>query len=187
MIPYGLNEHSKITSAHFQKKIQLRKCIIRPKLHFMSKFLEKRLVLACDHGGLSLKNHLMTYLRARGFDNFDDLGTYSSDSVDYPDFGQKAANAVLEGKGEVWGIVICGSGIGISIAANRNKGIRCALCADPQIAALARQHNNANMLALAGRFLDPAMAEKVVEAFMESEFEGGRHENRIVKLDSLSC
>jgi len=143
--------------------------------------MTRNILIASDHAGFALKQHLVGFLQKNGFDVLD-LGTDSLDSVDYPDFGKKAAEAVLAGKSAL-GIVICGSGIGISITANRYKGIRCALCWTPEIARLARHHNNANMLALAGRFTTPEEAEAIVKAFIEAEFEGGRHQNRIVKID----
>ena len=142
----------------------------------------KNIVIACDHGGLALKNHLVTYLQQQGYQVMD-MGTSGEESVDYPDFGQKAAHALLNGVADT-GIVICGSGIGISIAANRFKGIRCALCTSPVMAELARQHNNANMLALGGRMTPPETAEKIVAAFLDTPFEGGRHTSRIHKIDA---
>lgn len=142
----------------------------------------KTVLVASDHAGLELKNHLASFLEKHGYDVLD-LGTGNNDSVDYPDYAHKAAACILDGKADA-GVVICGTGIGISIAANRHKGIRCALCHNAEIARLARQHNNANLLALAGRFITPAEAEPVVTAFLETGFEGGRHENRILKIDN---
>jgi ribose 5-phosphate isomerase B len=144
--------------------------------------MTRKILLAADHGGFSLKQHLALFLRGKHVEIVD-LGTHSPDSVDYPDFGQAAAKAILDGKAEC-GIVICGTGIGISITANRFKGIRCALCSDVETAKMARLHNNANLLALGGRVLDPAVAEAIIEVFLTTEFEGGRHENRIVKIDN---
>jgi len=141
-----------------------------------------KIILAADHAGFPLKQSVMQLLQSKGYEVLD-LGTNTGDSVDYPDFGQAAAKAILDGKAEQ-GIVICGTGIGISISANRFKGIRCALCGDVETAELARRHNNANMLALAGRSLSLEQAEKIISAFLDTEFEGGRHQNRIVKIDN---
>jgi ribose 5-phosphate isomerase B len=142
------------------------------------------IIIAADHGGFDLKTHLVGFLKQEGFE-VTDLGTANADAVDYPDFAQKAAKAILDGKAS-WGIIICGTGIGISIAANRIKGIRCALCTSPEMGRLARQHNNANLLALGGRTTTPADAEAIVKAFAEAEFEGGRHQNRVNKID-MGC
>ena len=144
--------------------------------------MTQKILIAADHGGFILKQHLLGFLQKMPVEIVD-LGTDSMDAVDYPDFGQRAAKTILEGKAEL-GIVICGTGIGISIAANRFKGIRCAVVTDVETAKLARQHNNANLLALGGRVIDPDLAVKIVEAFLSSEYEGGRHENRIVKIDN---
>ncbi len=145
-------------------------------------FMTQKIILAADHAGFPLKQSLVDFLQSKGFEIID-LGTNSSDSVDYPDYGHAAAHAILDGKAER-GIIVCGTGIGISISANRHKGIRCALCHDAETAALSRQHNNANLLALAGRSLSAEEAQKVVTTFLETSFEGGRHQNRIVKIDN---
>lgn len=135
--------------------------------------------IACDHGGFKLKTKIKEH-----FPDFDwlDLGTHSDESVDYPDFGQALARAITNGKAET-GILICGSGIGISIAANRFPAVRAALCTSPEMAALSRQHNNANVIALGERITDEETALKCVETFFNTEFEGGRHERRVGKLD----
>lgn len=138
-------------------------------------------MLASDHAGFPLKQSIATYLKEKGATILD-LGTNSTDSVDYPDFAQAAAKAILQHKAG-WGIVICGTGIGISIAANRFKGIRCALCCNAETAILARQHNNANLLALSGRMGDTNEAIAMVQAFAETPYEGGRHEKRLIKID----
>ncbi len=140
----------------------------------------KLIHIASDHGGYALKSELMERLKKKGY-MIDDLGTYSEESVDYPDLGKKAAEAVLADGN--FGIIICGTGIGISIAANRFKGIRAALCHCPEYAELARKHNNANILALGGRFLDADTAEKIAEVFLNTGFEGGRHQRRIDLID----
>ena len=141
------------------------------------------IAIASDHGGYALKEHIKAYLAAKGIP-CQDFGTHSTDSCDYPVFGKAAAEAVASGQCEK-GIVICTTGIGISITANKVKGIRCALCRDVLSARLTRQHNNANMLALAGGFTGPFEAEHIVSAFLETGFEGGRHERRVNKIMAL--
>jgi ribose 5-phosphate isomerase B len=136
------------------------------------------IVFASDHAGYDLKEKLKAQLD--GYKILD-LGTNSTASVDYPDFGKAAADAIASGKAEL-GVVICGSGIGISIAANRNPKIRCALCSDVESAKLSRQHNDANMLALGARLVKADDAEKIVKAFLTTRFEGGRHQARVDKL-----
>lgn len=138
----------------------------------------KTIAIASDHAGYELKESLKKSLSDY---QFLDLGTNSTDSVDYPDFGKAAAEAVASGKTEL-GIVICGSGIGISIAANRNPKVRCALCITEKMAELSRAHNNANILALGARLVSEREAKKIAEAFLNTPFEGGRHEGRVAKL-----
>ena len=135
------------------------------------------IAIASDHGGFALKEHLKEYLTKKGFE-CKDFGTYSTDSCDYPIFGRAAAEAVSSGECDR-GIVVCTTGIGISITANKVKGIRCALCGDTLTAELTRRHNNSNMLALAGGFTAPFAAEHIVDVFLNTEFEGGRHERRV--------
>ena len=135
------------------------------------------IAIASDHGGYALKEHVKAYLAAKGI-TCEDFGTDSADSCDYPGFGQAAAQAVARGQCEK-GIVICTTGIGISIAANKVKGIRCALCSDPLSAELTRRHNNANMLAMGAGIIGPMMAERIVDIFLDTAFEGGRHERRV--------
>lgn len=141
------------------------------------------IALASDHGGFALKEHLKTYLEQKGY-AVTDFGTHSAESCDYPDFGQAAARAVASGQCQR-GIVVCTTGIGISIAANKVRGIRCALCRDLLSAQLTRRHNDANMLALAGGFTGPFEAEQLADAFLTTEFEGGRHRRRVDKLMEL--
>jgi ribose 5-phosphate isomerase B len=143
--------------------------------------MKETLAIACDHGGYELKEAIKARLSAR-FD-FLDLGTHSAESVDYPAYGRAIAEAVANGKAKR-GIAICGSGIGISIAANRNPKIRAALCTDITMARLARQHNDANILALGARILTQDKAFEIIDAFLETEFEGGRHEKRVAQLCS---
>lgn len=137
--------------------------------------------IGCDHAGFELKEYLKEVLGKEGF-RFKDFGTDSTQSVDYPDFAHAVAQQVQDGALS-YGILICGSGIGISIAANKHPHVRCALCWMPEIAALSRQHNNANILAMPGRFISREDAVKTVHTFFNTEFEGGRHQRRIDKID----
>lgn len=142
--------------------------------------MTETIAIACDHAGLPLKEFLKSALPDV---KWLDLGTNSPDSVDYPDFGNALAGALKEGKAAK-GVLICGSGVGISIAANRHKHIRCALVTNPQTAALSRQHNDANVVALGARLIDEATAKACVETFLNTPFEGGRHQKRVDKLGS---
>ncbi|MBP7721875.1 MAG: ribose 5-phosphate isomerase B [Alphaproteobacteria bacterium] len=137
-----------------------------------------KIAIASDHAGFELKQAVVRHL---GAENVLDLGTNTVDSVDYPDFGYAVGKALQEGKIEQ-GIVICGSGIGISIAANRNPAVRAALCMNTEMAKLARQHNDANVLALGARLVDESTALDIVNVFFKTEFEGGRHARRVEKL-----
>ena len=141
------------------------------------------IALGSDHGGLALKRHVMEYLDARGLE-YQDFGCYTAESCDYPDFGRAAAEAVASGACDR-GIVICTTGIGISIAANKVKGIRCALCGDPLSASLTRRHNNANMLAMGAGIVGKNLAENIVDTFLNTQFEGGRHERRVNALMAI--
>ena len=141
------------------------------------------IAIASDHGGFALKETIKEYLRERG-DKIVDLGTTSEASVDYPIYGKACGEAVASGKAER-GIVICGTGIGISIAANKVKGVRCGLCTSVEMAELTRQHNNANVLALGGRTTEPQLALEIVKTFLDTEFEGGRHKRRTDMLDEM--
>ena len=140
-----------------------------------------KIAIASDHGGYELKENVKRYMEARDI-HVIDLGTDSEESVDYPVFGKACAEAVASGEADR-GIVCCGTGIGISIAANKVKGIRCALCTDVNMAKLSRQHNNANVLAMGGRTTDTETALAITEAWLDTEFEGGRHQRRIDMLD----
>ena len=135
------------------------------------------IAIASDHGGYTLKEHIKTYLAGKGFE-CKDFGTDSTASCDYPVFGRAAAEAVAKGECST-GIVICTTGIGISITANKVKGIRCALCADSVTAEMTRRHNNSNMLAIGAGITGPLLAERIVDTFLNTEFEGGRHERRV--------
>ena len=140
-----------------------------------------RVAVASDHGGYKLKEKVKEYLESRDIDVID-LGTNSEESVDYPEYGRACAKAVAGGEADR-GIVCCGTGIGISIAANKVNGIRCGLCTNVEMAKLTRQHNDANMLAMGGRIIDDETAIAITEAFIDTEFEGGRHQRRIDKIE----
>ena len=139
-----------------------------------------KIAIGSDHGGFALKQHIKTYLDSRGI-AWKDFGCDSTESCDYPDFGAAAARAVASGECEK-GIVVCTTGIGISITANKVKGIRCALCADPLSAELTRRHNNANMLAMGAGMIGPNLAERIVDVFLTTDFEGGRHARRVSQI-----
>ena len=141
------------------------------------------IALACDHGALELKEAIKAHLEQKGL-ACKDFGTYSKDSCDYPDFGAAAARAVASGECET-GIVCCTTGIGISIAANKVKGVRCALLHDHMSARLTRQHNDANMMALGAAVTPPMMALELVDIFLSTPFEGGRHQRRVDKITAL--
>jgi ribose 5-phosphate isomerase B len=141
------------------------------------------IAVASDHGGFALKDIVKKHLLERGF-KVVDLGTDSEASVDYPVYGKACGKAVASGKADL-GIVVCGTGIGISIAANKVKGIRCGLCTSVEMAKLTKQHNNANILALGGRTTAPELAVEIVDAWLDTEFEGGRHERRTAMLDEM--
>ena len=141
------------------------------------------IIIGSDHGGLNLKTALISYLKRRGIE-VTDAGTDGDASVDYPDFGQKVAETVAAGGAES-GILICGTGIGMSITANKIPGIRAALVTDVFMARMAKEHNNANVLVLGGRVLDEQKACDLVGAWLESTFEGGRHQGRLDKITAL--
>ena len=138
------------------------------------------IAIASDHGGYQLKEHLKAYLAAKGI-SYEDFGTDSTDSCDYPVFGEAAARAVADGQCEK-GIVICTTGIGISISANKVKGVRCALCGDVLSAEMTRRHNDANMLALGAAIVGVMTAERIVDVFLSTDFEGGRHARRVGRM-----
>jgi len=141
------------------------------------------IAIASDHAGFELKAVLRAELERLGYDVLD-LGTDSAESVDYPDFARALVGAIRDGRVRR-GVLICGSGLGISIAANRHKGIRAAPCHNAEAARLSRQHNDANVLALGARFIDEATAKECLTAFLTTDFEGGRHERRVKKMDQL--
>lgn len=141
------------------------------------------IALACDHGALELKEAVKQHLQARGLE-CKDFGTYTTDSCDYPDFGAAAARAVASGECEK-GIVMCTTGIGISIAANKIKGVRCALLSDLMSARLTRQHNDTNMMAMGAGVVGTKLALEIVDTWLDTAFEGGRHQRRVDKLTAL--
>jgi len=137
--------------------------------------------LASDHAGYALKQFAKQYLDQRGV-SYKDYGTYSEKSCDYPDFGHALANGITSGEVST-GIAVCGSGEGIGMTLNKHRGIRAGLAWCPEIAQLIRQHNDANVLVMPGRFVDNATAEKIMDNFFSTPFEGGRHQNRVNKID----
>jgi ribose 5-phosphate isomerase B len=143
-----------------------------------------RIAIASDHAALDLKAMLADWLREQGHD-VTDLGPFDATSVDYPDYGYKLAAAVADGSAER-GVALCGSGIGISIAVNRNPGARCALVSEPLSAALAREHNDANVIAMGARLIGPEMAKACLAAFLATPFGGDRHQRRVDKLSNPS-
>lgn len=140
-----------------------------------------RWVLAADHAGFELKEAVEKLLRARGLD-VTDLGTHDTDRTDYPDWGHALGEVIASGEYQR-GVLVCGSGVGISIAANRHRGVRAALCNDLYTAKMSRAHNDANVLAMGARVVGLGLAEEIVEAFIATEFEGGRHTARVVKIE----
>jgi ribose 5-phosphate isomerase B len=140
--------------------------------------------IGCDHAGYELKQHLIAHLQAKGYE-VQDFGTHSSDSIDYPDYGHPVAEMVEANIGML-GIVICGSGNGINMTVNKHQGIRSALCWNKETAELARQHNDANILALPARFISTDLAIEMVDLFLTTPFEGGRHQNRVNKIPCVT-
>lgn len=141
----------------------------------------KKIAIACDHAGFEYKEIIKKHLEGKF--EVEDFGTFSPNSVDYPDFVHPAANSIEEGRNEL-GILICGSGQGVAITANKHQKIRCALCWMPELASLARQHNNANMIAIPARFIASQLAIDIVDTFLNTPFEGGRHQNRVEKIST---
>lgn len=139
------------------------------------------LIIGCDHAGYELKELLKKNLASKGF-VIKDAGTYSPDSVDYPDFAHKVAASISSEKAEK-GILICGSANGVAMAANKHKDIRAAVCWNEEIARLARQHNNANIICIPARFVSVELAEQMTDIFFKTAFEGGRHQNRVQKIN----
>lgn len=141
------------------------------------------IAIACDHGGYALKEAVKKHLQEKGYE-VKDFGTNSQDSCDYPDYAAPAARSVAEGECEK-GIVICTTGIGVSIVANKIKGIRCALCSDPLSAEMTRRHNDTNMLAMGAGVIGQNLALKIVDTWLDTAFEGGRHQRRVDKITAL--
>jgi ribose 5-phosphate isomerase B len=141
---------------------------------------KKKIAIASDHAGYLLKEKLLSYLIKEGYE-VKDFGCFSEESVDYPDFGHPLANAVSAGEYEI-GISICGSGNGINMAVNKHPGIRSAVCWNEDVSRLARAHNNANICALPGRFISESEAYLIINTFLNTSFEGGRHQTRIDKI-----
>lgn len=142
-----------------------------------------KIAIANDHSALQLKKEVLALLEELGH-TYEDFGTNETLSCDYPVFGARAARAVAEGRCDL-GIVMCGTGIGISLAANKVKGIRCALCSEPYSAMMTRRHNNANMLAMGARVVGPELAKMIVSTFLSEPFEGGRHQRRIDQIAAI--
>jgi ribose 5-phosphate isomerase B len=143
----------------------------------------KKIAIGADHAGFNLKEKIKHHLDKQGFKVFD-KGCFSDESIDYPDFGHPVADMV-EKNNDILGILICGSGNGINMTANKHQGIRSALCWTPEIASLARQHNDANILALPARFISTELAIEIVDLFLNTAFEGGRHAHRTAKIPCL--
>lgn len=141
----------------------------------------KKIAIASDHAGFEYKEIIKKHLEGKF--EVEDFGTFSLDSVDYPDFVHPAADSIEQGRNEL-GILICGSGEGVAITANKHQKIRCALCWMPELATLARQHNNANMIALPARFIASQLATDIVDTFLNTAFEGGRHQTRVEKIST---
>ncbi|NTU68232.1 MAG: ribose 5-phosphate isomerase B [Chlorobiaceae bacterium] len=140
-----------------------------------------KIAVGSDHAGYEMKKFVLSWLERHGYD-FEDMGPYSEESVDYPDYARKVAESVAHAKFDQ-GILMCGTGIGVSIAANKVPGVRAALACSPEFAALARQHNNANVLCFSARFNDFETAGRILESWFGSEFEGGRHQRRVDKIE----
>ncbi len=142
-----------------------------------------KVVVGSDHGGFELKEVLSAYLKENGYE-VTDVGAYDTNSVDYPDIAEKACAEIIEKRCD-FGILVCGTGIGISMAANKVKGIRCALVSNEYMAEMTKRHNNANMLAFGGRVTGPDLAKNILKAYLNAEFEGDRHQKRIDKISKL--
>jgi ribose 5-phosphate isomerase B len=142
-----------------------------------------RVFLGSDHAGFEMKEALKPYFAARGFDTTD-VGPASEESVDYPDFAEQVARAVSDGRADR-GVLVCGSGIGMAMAANKVPGVRAAMVTDPELAKMMRLHNDANVVTLGGRYIPVQLAEEILDAFFDTEFEGGRHQRRIDKIAAM--
>ncbi len=141
------------------------------------------IAIGCDHGGLNIKNAVIEYFKENGIE-YTDHGCYTEESVDYPIYAYKVAHSVASGEAEL-GIICCGTGIGVSMAANKVKGIRAAVCTDEFCAEMTRRHNNANVMCMGGRVIDEAKAVKLASIFLNTPFEGGRHEKRVNMITDI--
>ena len=141
-----------------------------------------KIAISSDHAGVEYKKAIVEFVQGLGFD-IQDLGPYNEDSVDYPDFAHKLAEKILQKQADL-GIILCGTGNGVAMAANKHQGIRAGLCWNKEIASLIRQHNDANILALPARFVSVEEAKEIVKAYLETPFEGGRHQRRV---DKIAC
>ena len=142
-----------------------------------------KIALGADHGGFELKEKIKAHFIEKGYEVLD-LGTHSTESVDYPTFGHAVGHAVVDKKAD-YGVLVCGTGIGISIAANKVPGVRAALCTNTTMARLTREHNNANILAMGGRIVGDVLALEMVDIFLATEFQGGRHEKRVDAIENI--
>jgi ribose 5-phosphate isomerase B len=142
--------------------------------------MAKTLIVGSDHAGVALKEELCEVARELGYE-IEDIGTHSTESTDYPDYAHQVANAVSRQEG--LGLLVCGTGLGMSMAANRHPGVRAAACGNIYSAAMSRQHNDANVLCLGSRIIGPGLAAEILKAFLSSSFEGGRHERRVNKIE----
>ncbi len=142
-----------------------------------------KIAIGNDHAAVEMKNHIVKYLEAKGYEMVN-FGTDTNESCDYPIYGKKVADAIKNGECEL-GILICGTGIGISLAANKVKGIRAAVCSESYSARLTRQHNNANIIAFGARVVDEKTAENIVDEFLNAEYEGGRHQKRVDMITAI--
>lgn len=144
---------------------------------------DMKISIACDHGAFELKTQVASYLQQNGYEVCD-CGTFSADSCDYPDFAAKCARLVAGGECDK-GIVLCTTGIGVSICANKVKGVRCALCRSLDEVELSRRHNNANVLAIGAKYTNFELAQQMVQTFLTTDFDGGRHERRVAKIELI--
>ncbi|MBO4838967.1 MAG: ribose 5-phosphate isomerase B [Lachnospiraceae bacterium] len=142
-----------------------------------------KIAIGSDHTGFFMKQEIMAYLREQGHE-VTDCGTYSAERCDYPIYGERVALAIKAGEAER-GVLICGTGVGISLAANKVKGIRAGVCSEPYTARMTRQHNNSQIIAFGARVVGPAMAKMIVDAFLDAEFEGGRHTDRVALITEI--
>ncbi|MBQ6336205.1 MAG: ribose 5-phosphate isomerase B [Ruminococcus sp.] len=141
------------------------------------------IAIGCDHGGINIKNAVIEYMKENGIE-YKDFGCYTTESVDYPAYAYQVAKTVADGEAEL-GIICCGTGIGVSMAANKVKGIRAAVCTDEFCAEMTRRHNNANIMCMGGRVIDEEKAVKLASIFLNTPFEGGRHEKRVNMITEI--